>query len=549
MNLSHYKNLSSSLLSLIAFIILVYFIFQYYSLGDRPWVFYTSDSVYIPYLYRDLILRHGSILQWTFSPVPYFFPDTFVYFILAAAVKNLKVAIVLFAFFQYSLYYWLIVTIGKEVFGRSKTTLFRLSTLIALLGVATGHLQQETLNLGLISQTHFSTALMFLFGLVLILKTFYTPNTLNYALLFAVCFLTTFSDILFITQFVVVALVSLCLMLMLSNKDDHEKKRIYTNNIFIITISSIISYLIYRHSFFFLNMSFGGHLIKRYSASDLMAATEKIYKNLMLFSQNNAVVVGLLIMFLVLSAALIGKALYYRVKDQQTCFDCKFLFTMIMLFMTVLIGIGSLLFLDNNLMVPGYNEFRHSLPMIIFPVFLGVPLYVTQYTSVEGNFAKYYGYLVLIILLCAYFFVPKGSLGNIIKFYPASIACLDANAEKYHLKDGVTDFYWASRSYSFLSKRALNIVTVAALSEEGFVPRTWFNTLHDYHEKDFNYFITGFGHLVDTDHYQPMNKQMVEKRLGREKIKFMCPSWETGKMESIYVFNRGVINIDFNFKA
>src|SRR5580700_5871876 len=110
MALRHHP-IAIKLFSGLAFVLLLNLIFLYYSIGDNLWIFYNSDSLYLPYLYQDLIMCYGKLSEWIFSPTPYFFPDMLLYFILATITQHLRLAILLYAIVQFILYYWLIVAI------------------------------------------------------------------------------------------------------------------------------------------------------------------------------------------------------------------------------------------------------------------------------------------------------------------------------------------------------------------------------------------------------------------------------------------------------
>ena len=516
--------------SIAAFFILVYLVFSYYSIGDRPWIFYNSDNIYVAYFYQDLIQKGGHLLQWKFSPVPYFFPDIFIYFLIAPFVHNLKIAILLQSVVQLALYYGFIVAIGKIATKKFKsTTLFHLSVLFSLVLLAGGYLQQETLQYALVSQQHFGAALMFLLGLLLILRTFKYNNPRDYIFLFLVCFLTIFSDIVFFTQFFATAMISLCVMLLLPKV---ENRKIYFTNIVVILTATACSYALYRLRAFCLHISINPHLVRRSHLTELLAATFRVRQNLADFYQNNAIVVLLLCIYAVITFLFIARIFWRRKKT----INKRFVFAVLFLFTAMLTGYLSLLFADNDLMDGSYNGMRHYQPYMLFPVFLGIPLYLTRYTNLGRVLAKHYGSLIIAIVGCAYLFTPQGSISNIINFYPPAVACLDQFAEQHQLQNGIAN-YWEAKSYTFLSKKNITIAAIENNTKNATIqPELWISTMHDYVDRKFNFL------MVENNHPESPNENYVQQAFGTPQATLECPAWENGRRDKIYIYPNGVID-------
>ncbi len=534
----HRQRMTVTLTSAIVFIFLLNLVFLYYSIGDRVWLFYNSDSLYLPYLYQDLITRHGKFSEWIFASTPYFFPDTLIYFILATISQNLKLSILLYSIVQFTLYYWLIIAIGKKIIKNTEdVSLFHLSVLVSLLFLSKGYLQQETLMMGLISQSHFGTALMFLLGLLLILNTFSSQSPWNYVFLFTVCFLTVFSDILYLTQFFAPVILSLWIMRTLSN--NLQIKKIYTKNICIVSLGCISSYLLYRSNLLPLHLDKYTNGLRRIYLNELWEGVKKIAHDFWVFYQSNAIIFVFLCFYIVLTLHYLTKRFVPTQKNQADLYN-NFNFIIIFLFTSIMLGILSLLFADNNLMVKNFINLRHCIPFIIFPVFLGIPLFFAMYTSFGESLSKYYLYLMLAMLAYAYLFIPQGgSIANIIRFYPDSIACLDSYANKYHLKNGISYHYWETRSNSFLSKKDLNIVNVKSDLSVGPTPRLYFNTMNDFKNKDFNFILFNNDHLVDPKFVANVGK--FKKIYGTPSAEFTCPSWNN-KKNTVYVYQSKRLN-------
>lgn len=72
----------------VAFIIVVYF-----QLDTRELSFYiSSDTLYLPVIFRDIVMDHSKDIYWFVPPATCFFPDLVIYFIVNFIIKNFIVA-------------------------------------------------------------------------------------------------------------------------------------------------------------------------------------------------------------------------------------------------------------------------------------------------------------------------------------------------------------------------------------------------------------------------------------------------------------------------
>ena len=54
-----------------------------------------SDQLYLPSLYEDLFVSHGSLRAWVLPPAPSFFPDLVLYAVAKVFTKNVGLAFAL----------------------------------------------------------------------------------------------------------------------------------------------------------------------------------------------------------------------------------------------------------------------------------------------------------------------------------------------------------------------------------------------------------------------------------------------------------------------
>lgn len=65
--------------------------------------FFTSDTLYLPSIYRDVFEDGGKFLDWSLNPAPNFFPDMGLYFLLNWLFGNLRAASYFFPMVQFVL--------------------------------------------------------------------------------------------------------------------------------------------------------------------------------------------------------------------------------------------------------------------------------------------------------------------------------------------------------------------------------------------------------------------------------------------------------------
>lgn len=522
-----------SVFGTLALLILTYLALTHYAVGDKPWIFYNSDN-YIPYLYQDLVLHGGHVSQWNFAAVTDFFPDIILFFGIAFIVHSLPVTMLLFGALQLILFYFLIMWIGSRlILDSKKRCLFSLSALSAIFLLSTGQFTHiEIFESALTSWLHFGTVLMYLLGFLLVVRSYQTKNIFNYILLFIICFFTTFSDLLHIVQFSLPAAVSLILLFLLG---DNQNRNTTLCNFGVIFFATLLGFLFYKTNPFGIQFIHENEVLKRIHPADLVAALSKLRDVLSAFFQSNAIILFLDIIFMV-----VGTQYLYRLITKNNKETVEMNFAFIFLYFTVWVGIFSLIFLDNDLMIPNYVGMRHYQPFILLPAFLGIPLYFARFTQLGELANKRYILLVVLMVVCAYLFGQGKSLKRIINFYPPSIACIDHYAEQYHLENGLAN-YWEAKSYHRLSKKQLNIV---AMTQE-IKPYKNISTTRDYENKQFTFVVIPNEHTLEPSYPAGLSgRYLTEKQViqlvGKPFKILTCPTPLMDGEEKIYIFNKPI---------
>ena len=488
MKKSHLINILLTVITLALLIYLALAFVAAHALG----LVYNSDIITPAYLYQSLFLEGAKISQWYYAATMGFFPDFLVYFPLSALVGNAQTALSYFAVYQLLMYFIVIVYLGRSLTKHrvGTTYIFCLSVLLTFLLYDSGYLQQNVFY-GMAIGGHFGTACMFLLGIIFINNTmFYSGKIriINQILLGLLCLLTVFSDLLFLTQFVATATASLLVIGILSEK---HKRKVHQINLVIVIIASVFSYLLFRLSKPLFNLHFDTykHFLQRRTLHDLSVATKSLFYKLQIFYNQNAIIIILLSIFFAVSLVY-GLSLFKKrikcefVKDEEK----PFVFTICMLFTSILTGYCSQIFFD-NVLVSNDPSLRSMQPFILFPVFLGIPLYLAYKTNLGEFIQKYYKSIICSILFCAIVFIPMNSIKPLVSYYPPQTQCLDYYAKKYHLKNGVAQ-YWNAKMNSFLSKEGVNVTAVISFLHSQKIklePSLYMDSQTSYIGKQFNF--------------------------------------------------------------
>ncbi len=450
---------------------------------------YQSDIISVPYMYKDLFFFGGHLSQWNFAPTMGFFPDIFVYFPLSWLLNSPKTALSVFAAYQFLLFFFLNIYLGKRSCQNNSGAgyLLAFSGFILCFLYAIGQLQQNILYAGALSG-HFGTACMIFVGLIFIYNTLNTKGylqLLNFILLTLLCLLTTVSDLLFITQFICPAFISIIIV---GNLFDKSKRKALTINNCILIITTIVSLVILHNSRHVLGFHIIGDdkIVRRYTPSQLATATWYLWHKLSIFAKANPLFMLSFVSFFVVGLTYGIKLFIKRIKfGVLSSENFYFIFTLCFLVSLIICGYLSQIFLD-NVLVSQDPSLRSLQPVLLFPVFTGIPILLAQFSNLGLCFRKYFTWIIIAFILTVVLFVPVTSINKLLDYYPPGVACLDHYAKTYNLKNGVSQ-YWYAKIFSFLSKANVNLAAINATKPEKFQPSLWYTTLNSLKNKDFTF--------------------------------------------------------------
>ena len=184
-------------------------------------VFFSSDTLYLPSIYRDLSTDGHSIQSWHFNPAPNFFPDMSVYFCLMfLSGGNFIMASFVFAVLQYLFIYWLLVQLLKRALPEVSGFYEACISFFLSLGLFEGLYMTKDFyfTFNLISNSyHTGSFVMTLSCLLLVFSYFKKSSVIKLVALFLLVLLASLSDRLFTVFFV----PPICVCLLVSMRHMH----------------------------------------------------------------------------------------------------------------------------------------------------------------------------------------------------------------------------------------------------------------------------------------------------------------------------------------
>jgi hypothetical protein len=465
---------------------------------------YNSDAFYLPTLLKNL--QASLTLQgWDLPPSPYFFPDLLLYFLVAQLTDNLYVTMALFGVAQILLFLGGISLLQRAIFGasRQRHTLLLLSTTVFLLFLATG--KETAFTYAILSAHHFGCLLVLPFALLLMLRVLQASTASIWSLpqfwgLLLLVGLTTFSDALFVIQFVVAALATMLLL--------HYVSKQPSPHTWWLSVGLGLAAL-------------GGPLLRQYLfGSQKLAEYTSLTGNewrislseLWAWASITAFQNPLLTLFWVSSflTLLISLWLAYQHHGSSTAPVATLLF-----FVLSTLGTVAAVIVTGNF--PNEFSTRYLLSALILPLIVGWPSLVIQLEPLRRQFIQPRGALVQgslagILLIVAQPFVQWRALATLPHFTDPFVACMDQATRERQLHNGLAH-YWQAMYLSLLSQNDLHVVQVYP----DLTPHLW-NNNRDWYRGSFDFVITDVGPAPE----YAIRTEPVLQRLGEPADQFEC---------------------------
>jgi hypothetical protein len=489
-------------------------------------LFFCTDGLYLPSLYKDLIQDGNSIADWHLNPAPNFFPDMICYFVIMFFCKNFITATFIFAIIQYSIIAFLLIKVFCLIFpDRSEFYHSAIYIFLAIFLLESFYFSRDFpyLYYLLINSYHTGAFVMSLVCFIITIKYILKPKFLWLLALFFIGFLCIISDRLFISLYVIPATLTCVLMY-------RRIKLKYAIYLCLTTVLFTISGLqvfdsINRNTYFILSGSGALFDVNAISHS-YKIFSEQIIGMSMQFGFR-AITIWLFLLSLVFMIYLF----FYTRKRGDNIVVFYSAFSVIFSISVISVPIISGKF-------EGYDCLRYN----IYPVYLGglncmifVAYWLKNRRLLLGG-----AFSVCLISVCLFIFsvtqIQSHGLNEYFAYYPDIARRVDAIAEKENLKYGVGN-YWRAKQITMFSKKGVRVFSVfddIAIYDHVSNDRWFFNNI-------FNFVV--LNNFRDTLLYR--------KKLKRIEVVSNTPELMLAKASPFY-YNRAtgyrVLNIGYKEK-
>jgi len=413
---------------------------------------FNADLLYLPALYRDVVVNSGSFFDWFLTPAPYYFPDMPLYFLSNLLTGNYYYAIPLFMTLQ-SLLLLLVLYRIYRLFFEQELSLTLTALLFAFL-----HLYPSIVTHFMhASGIHYGEFLSGLYLLYMVLWTLKekTLHPLVLFLLFALVLLTTASDSLFLLHFILP--LSLSLMILWATRYTDIKTLLSLLFLFALAVKlgKKLNHLIAVNGSLWYKVNIDTSLQSDHGllSGNNIHALKEIFATA--YTQHTSTfVLGML----VLAAALASLLLKKRLATLYERYDSTKLLIFLSLFL-LLMSAGSLYVLSLSRVpaVPRYMIPFFELPILLLPIYLGF----------LGLFKDHYKNRLLLgilslLLLAGLVLHAKHKLKDIrfkTDYYPPITQCIDRFVRETGAKNGIST-YWNAKPIYMSSKEGVTLAQV-----------------------------------------------------------------------------------------
>jgi len=466
---------------------------------------FNADSLFFPALYKDIMLEAGNYHDWYFTPVPYFFPDISLYFLVHYITDDYYDALILFAVVEAFALLIALKYIYSHFFSK-EIVLF----LTSIIFVALSIFHTPVWLLQFLGGFHYGSFLVGLF-LLYILFQILENQKISYIhyLVFAIFgIIIVASDRLFIVHWLLPTLGSLVILLAL--RLINFKK--------LLTLSSTIIVIILSGDWLNKRLIPNEHIMQGVNNPKL--EIERIPHNIRVIGrifidamENYTTSFILLTIMIILVAIASFIILFKRKKILEKRNGISFIFfTLLIIFMFV----GTIFAFS---MTTKEINARYFIPHFMLP-WIVLPIYISFiFTDIEKFSNRVYGAILSLITVLLLWNI-KGELKG-KQFYSSYstpwIKCMDSFIENTGVKYGVAQ-YWQSKNLYVLSEHNVTMAQYdGSMNRYRWVATTgWYRDRYDFVLIDY----------AATQPYYKINKNYIIEKNGKPDQILYCDKTE-----------------------
>ena len=484
-------------------LVLCWFAYAYLNGAIDQGLFFNSDALFFPSLFKNIFLEGKHFADWVLPPSAYLFPDAILYTIAYVLNKNVFSQILIFAILQSVLFFFLVSVLLSFFIRRSDAISF--SALISSNIILLGLYSADPYGFSFIDVFHFGSLLSFLILTVLSLKYLSATSTKGkYYIGGLTVFLATcsvLSDRIILVQFVAPILL---IGIYFSRTGAKSKEILKFGMLLVICYPlAIIIGKIFLPETGSLDSGIGFGSV---SNKLMMLVTWAINRPWLIQFSITLVPVSIFVALLFL---------HQNRKDEGQRSAQKRLIALLIIVSAALI-----------LLVTGLSE-RDFTSRYLLPCFFLAPVFL----FILLNDKKY---KVLVFVLCCstcLAVLANPSKGKkpvqLYTSYPEFVRCVDALAQKHGVSRGIAQ-YWDAIPLHVFSNAGLNVVPVI---DDGSPMRFAYNTSEFSGEFSFA--------VIDNNAagIYKISKTAIERRLSKKPFEYQCYD------KTVLIFNQESISL------
>jgi hypothetical protein len=412
-------------------------------------ILFSSDSVGLPCLYRDITEDGGNLKDWMFAAVPSLFPDILVYSIMKETIDpSVQASGYIYAVFMAAAICWLSVNVFKKMAPENlKKYSWLIPMMFSTLFIESYYFSKDMTFGWLLTsyQYHGGAYFNFLVGLSIYLSSL--SNRIKYPLLLVFSAIAVFNDILYIV--LLIFPLSAAVILDIKNKGFRTA--------ILVAVCSVAGMLLGHKAFALLKASGIGWFAEPHKmlAFDFILPSLKMFTSEMIDFLKIPGLRSLLLLFTFTSMIALPVILFIKRKTMEPRKKFLFVFFVIFSFSVFLAPI-----INGN--YSGYDTIRYSIfpfyfALIMIAIFVG-DLLENKWKNEKIKKLILIALPSLFIILTILKFSPK-KLDSYFAYVPQRAKDIDSVCAKYHLKKGLSE-YWTARQTTVFSEHRIKLMAV-----------------------------------------------------------------------------------------
>ncbi len=518
------------------FVNIILSIIIFATLNDKQiYVYFNSDTLYLPSIYRDLFIDNNTLNGWNLNGAPNFFPDMLMFFIMRSFFDHFIPAAFIFSLIQIIIllgllsvfYKKMLPTLGYEHLnvGILLMTFFLLVTIVSKDFVYTFYIFSISYHTG--------AFLMALLSYIFLVDYIKKENLSSLIILSVVSVISVANDRLFLVMF---SLPVFSLVVLLFKKTPILKK------IYLILIVNAVSIILGILLFDYIKNHTGIEIIslswKVFKFENIIPSFQVFLEQHLNYIKNmdfRGIINILFLISIVFHLVFLIKNLKAFFKDKQYI---KYELIYLLIFLSATLSVLFMPVINGSYVswaILRYNIFSFYLAVFSFSyIFMKLDIYFGLKKGITWAFTSF---LLIYIGIVTITEIKNNNiregLSDFMNYYPEEVACLDSLARKNDLQSGVAT-YWKAKRYTMFSRENLRIFTVF----ENLSP--WYHVMNEnwYYYEDGNSTQPRKFDFIITDNIDHKN---IEKHLG-----IPTDTLYLAEDEEIFIFRDFIYNEDTN---